>query len=344
MQIQDQDDQAGSARGGNRDDVAAGKRAQVDKMKASGRWTGPAQAGDDALGALALLPGTWKNVPNLPGRGWNMIALPFVSNPPSPLNYRLLLNQYNEELTFSLVDKAVPNRGISTVGQTLVNSDQFIAALHYQQSITQIAAEDSPVSGLAGNPGLPIHLEPGLWLHMLNQTEDGNDLARLATIPHGDSVLALGSSAQVMGPPTIPVISGLPLGVSPDLNGRYLAPYNHFHTNPFRNLFDPTIPNALLTAANQGVNIVKTTVLTVDTTIPSGSITNIPFVIKQANAASMKSTFWIQELAEKDKHGKPKLRLQYSQVVMLDFFPRRDGMPGRIAWPHISINTMEKVK
>ena len=58
----------------------------------------------------------------------------------------------------------------------------------------------------------------------------------------------------------------------------------------------------------------------------------------------MKSTFWIQELAEKDKHGKPKLRLQYSQVVMLDFFPRRDGMPGRIAWPHISINTMEKVK
>jgi len=31
------------------------------------------------------------------------------------------------------------------------------------------------------------------------------------------------------------------------------------------------------------------------------------------------------------------------QVVMLEFFGRRDGLPGRIGWPHVSINTMEKV-
>jgi hypothetical protein len=29
--------------------------------------------------------------------------------------------------------------------------------------------------------------------------------------------------------------------------------------------------------------------------------------------------------------------------VMLDFFPRRDGQPGRISWPHVSINTLTKV-
>jgi hypothetical protein len=29
--------------------------------------------------------------------------------------------------------------------------------------------------------------------------------------------------------------------------------------------------------------------------------------------------------------------------VMLDFFPRRDGLPGRIGWPHVSINTLTKV-
>jgi hypothetical protein len=57
----------------------------------------------------------------------------------------------------------------------------------------------------------------------------------------------------------------------------------------------------------------------------------------------MNSTFWIQELEDKDLQGKPKLRLQYLQVVILDFFPRRDGMPGLIRWPHISINTMERV-
>ena len=55
------------------------------------------------------------------------------------------------------------------------------------------------------------------------------------------------------------------------------------------------------------------------------------------------ATFFIQELAETDRHGRPKLRLQYVQVVQLDFFPRLDGGPGRIKWPHVSINTLEKV-
>ena len=57
----------------------------------------------------------------------------------------------------------------------------------------------------------------------------------------------------------------------------------------------------------------------------------------------MKSTFWIQELEECDENGCHKMRLQYLQVVLLDFFPRSDGLPGPIRWPHISINTMEKV-
>ena len=58
--------------------------------------------------------------------------------------------------------------------------------------------------------------------------------------------------------------------------------------------------------------------------------------MKHANAASMKSTFWIHELND------DSLRLQYLQIVMLDFFPRRDGLPGRIGWPHVSINTLTK--
>lgn len=65
---------------------------------------------DPELGPLKLLPGVWKSA----GRGWNMIALPFASAP-SPLNYRLLLNQFDEELAFTLVDKAVANRGIDFV-------------------------------------------------------------------------------------------------------------------------------------------------------------------------------------------------------------------------------------
>lgn len=270
-----------------------------------------------------------------------MIALPFATDPNNRLNYRLLLNQYNETLRFNLFDKGVPNRGIKTNGEA-INTDQFVVTLDYEQSVVQIAAEDRPPSGLGGGPGLAIHHEPGLWLHMLNETTDDLDLARLATVPHGDAALALGTAAQHDGPPKIPDANGLPIGVPQDLDHPYLEPYKFFHDNPFENLFDPVKPAALLEAANNGVNIKRTTVLPVDTTAGTGGIANIPFIVKQANAAEMQSTFWIQELEETEEDGSPKLRLQYLQTVLLDFFPAPDGS-GLIRWPHVSINTMERV-
>lgn len=302
----------------------------------------PAQFGDPELGPLKLLPGVWANKPGLPGRGWNMIALPFAQPPGSAFrpDYRLLLNQYNEELRFNLVDKKVPNRGIDATGTT--NTDQLVVALDYEQSIAQIAAVDFPDSGLAGTVDLAIHHEPGLFLHMTNEIGSGPDTARLATIPHGDAALALGLSRLVNGPPTIPSVNALPIGVNQDVDANpYLLPYKTFRDTPFQGIFDPTDPTALLAAANQGENIVRTTVLELDTTLETGGISNIPFIVRQANASEMKSTFFIQEID--DGSGETKLRLQYVQVVQLDFFPRFDGGPGRIKWPHVSINTMEKI-
>jgi hypothetical protein len=49
----------------------------------------------------------------------------------------------------------------------------------------------------------------------------------------------------------------------------------------------------------------------------------------------MRATFLLHELAETDPAGRPKLRLR--------FLPRGDGGPGRIRWPHVSVNTLEKV-
>ena len=77
--------------------------------------------------------------------------------------------------------------------------------------------------------------------------------------------------------------------------------------------------NAILRFANRGVKIAKTTVLNVDTTRKSGGIKNLPFSVREAEPVSMKSTFWIQELQEKDANGRTQFRLQYSQVVMLHF-------------------------
>ncbi|HEX8212465.1 MAG TPA: heme-binding protein [Longimicrobium sp.] len=321
------------------------------------------------LGPLEQLLGVW----TARGTGWNMIALPFQKAPAAPagFKFRLLMNQYDEDLRFTFVDDDVPNRGLKRPGSP--DSDQFIATLDYQQKIAQVFAEDRPDSGgLAGKPGLPIHHEPGLWLYEKNRraredqikgdvvSEVELDVARLASIPHGNSVLALGSSGRHKGMPPIPPVSGLPSGrfedvLSPDYDFKtdpYLEPYKHYIDHPFMGNvtvpgfpgFSPADMNEILRFANKGVNIVRTTTLTVDTDVKSGGISNIPFSVREAEPVSMKSTFWIQELKEKDAHGKPRLRLQYSQVVMLHFFrPREDELPGRVSWPHISIATLEKM-
>lgn len=305
-----------------------------------------ARRGDELLGPFRQLPGTWEGK----GTGWNMIALPFKPTPDSPLDYRLLLNQFDEKLSFSLVDKGVPNRGLDSA--RTVNTDQVVTALDYEQLISQVAVTDRPISTVAGAPGLAIHHEPGLFLNMLTET-DGPTIARLATIPHGDAALALGTSFEVDGPPVIGAINGLPIGVPQALTLPYLEPYAFFHANPFFGTvpptapgfpgFDPTAPHKLLQLANQNSPVATTTVLTFDTSAEPGGVRNIPFVVKQANAASLKATFWINELVELDDAGNPELQLQYAQVIMLEFFNRFDGLPGRIAWPHVSINTLTKV-
>lgn len=313
---------------------------QIDKLKAQGRKMGLAKPGDDDLGILKQLPGTWANGTELKGSGWNVIALPFAAN--KEHHYRLLVNQYNEEHTFSLVDKAVPNRGIGPGNDGPIQTDQFVVTLDYVQQITQMAADDFPVSGEDGGANLAIHHEPGLFLQMTNEFEGDLEIARLSSIPHGNSLLALGKFKQYDGPPVIPQENGFPIGVKQDLANPYLTPYKHFNDNPFKEVFNPLHPNELLRKTNEGVNIVRTTELHFDTKFGTGGIHNIPFVQKQAAATEMHATFWIQELAEKDKDGNPKLRLQYSQTVFLEFFKSKIDPPSLIKWPHVSINTMQK--
>lgn len=317
------------------------KDSQYDVIYKEGRTIDRSQKEDDRLGPLSKLPGVWRNKPGLEGRGWNMIALPFFDDK-SGLDYRLLLNRYNEELEFKTVDKGVPNRGLRRFGTSTTNLDQLLVTVDYEQEITQTEVVEFPVSNKASKNGLGIHHEPGLWLFALNEITDGFDIARLATIPHGNSVLALGRSDKFKGAPVVPAINGLPIGVNQDLDSPYLAPYKHFHENLFAGLFDPTRPVDLLRGTNEEVKdqIVQTTELHVNTQFSTGGIFNIPFIVAQADASDVESYFWIQELETPDG---PKLRLQYLQIVMLDFFPRRDGLPGLIRWPHISINTMEKV-
>ncbi|MBY3258457.1 hypothetical protein HFO09_29255 [Rhizobium laguerreae] len=125
------------------------------------------------LGPLEQLLGVWTGL----GTGWNMIALPFhnAPAPPAGFKFRVLMNQYSEELTFTFVDDDVPNRGLLRPGQT--DFAQFVVTVDYQQKIAQVFAEDRPDSGgLAGQNGLPIHHEPGLWLYEKNRRSQDDQI------------------------------------------------------------------------------------------------------------------------------------------------------------------------
>lgn len=354
----------------------------------------PARTGDPQLGPLKMLPGTWANIrmddrrsesdgPSNPffsnaplsgaspleGRGWNIIALPFIRETGRP-PYRVLMNHYNEVLHFDRVDDKVPNRGVNFAERE--NTDQEVAALDYTQQIRQLRAtddikraDDTNGEGRALTDEIPIHHEPGFFLNMKKQTIDGFTIARLATIPHGNSANAVGKFIEIDGPPTIPSLSALPEGAStfdvadavkPDFpvesERDYLQPYREFIDDPFKGVlgdgfpgFEPIDANNLLRLGlvPEAAKITKTTELVLDTDTMEAGIVNIPFVERQADAAMMRSTFWIMELDEEGPFGEPRLLLAYSQFILLDFFQRRDGREGLIRWPHVSINMMEKI-
>lgn len=324
--------------------------------------------GDGKFSLIKLLSGTWSSQ----AQGWNLIALPSSA----PNHFRLLVNQYGETLRFNMSDKGVPNRGITpdaggTTSDPNDEADQLIDAIAYEQVVVQVAVDDFPSSQLRAVNGEGIHHEPGFFLQFLNHIsighteEDGEDngpdkelkIARLATIPHGNSVLAMGTVEIIDGPPEIPDEDARPERIENDLQKNlYLAPYKHFEETPFfGNVphtvadfpgFFPTDANAILKFALPKDRVKKTTVLHFDTkfrneqlsTIP---ISNIPFVTREADTTEVHATFWIMELHKESDYEPTEYMMQYSQTVYLEFFDSDE--PGkRIRWPHVSINTLRK--
>lgn len=355
------------------------KKIDLDKRFAEGREiervergvlpSGIGSTGDDEFSLIELLKGTWISRE----QGWNLIALPSSA----PNNFRLLMNQYGESLRFNVPDKGVPNRGVKpdAGGKTIDpndETDQLIDAISYEQIVVQVAVDDFPASQKREKNGNPIHHEPGFFLQFLNhisvghKEEDGEDngpdeelkIARLATIPHGNSVLAMGTVEIKYGAPEIPKENALPERIDNDLEKNlYLSPYKHFEDTHFFGAVPRTVAgfpgffasdaNAILKfAMPKKDRIKKTTILNFDTKYRNELLTgipisNIPFVTRESETTEVHATFWIMELHKTDEAKDPEFIMQYSQTVYLEFFDSDE--PGkRIRWPHVSINTLVK--
>lgn len=272
------------------------------------------------LGPLAGLEGTWHGTD-----GWNLIAVP-SQNSGKP-SFTLLVQNYSETITFTAIGAPVPNRGGAT--------EQFITGLTYELTVT-----DNSTQGV-------LHIENGMWLNMadIQAQPDGPvklaaaapaqfTIARMASIPHGDVVMALGNATTSSGKFSIPDMNALPVDLGrPDLG--YLDAYKIIQKFP---QFSARNPNLMLQKAIANQTIGKVTTIHVDTQNQGGNISNIPFIHEHVNASRFMSTFWIEDVTMDGINFK---QLQYSQQADLDFLPKF-GIPGLIMWPHVNVNTLRK--
>jgi len=291
-----------------------------------------AGATDTPLGFLEGLKGTWA------GRGFNVIWRPFEGGPPNQDRF-LELNLTEETLRFEEIPGSIPNRG-------LLQPDINMFGLWYLQTIADanIKANGKPAG---------LHLEPGIWANV-PQTEHPNEVptvVRMASIPHGTTVLAQGLAFTSPEGPNIidinitPFEIGNPAKVVPFPESDLSKP-SEFRTPPAGLVgIDQAIvgnPNLVLKRALEGKTIKNTVVLDVSsdqsTPVFGGGLANTAFLQGSPNegpnaqAALVRATFWIETMAGPVADGPDFHQLQYSQTVLLNF--------NTLSWPHITVATL----
>ncbi len=257
------------------------------------------------LGPLAAFAGTWS------GNGFNTIFRP--DNPqtptalpvPIPASDNILeLNLTQETLSFSQSLGAVPNRGT-------LQGDVFLNGIPYVQSINDVTT---------GQP-TGIHFEPGLWLVVPSTTDpdEGSTVARMASIPHGTTVVAQGTSVTFDGAPVIAPVDITPFVIGNPTNKIVFASQTAATGGTPRIPQDLTSfisagtitqamltdPNTVLRNAISGQTITQTTAISIST-LPAaplfgGGTENIAFLLGDPNTGApnaktvqMSATFWIE--------------------------------------------------
>ena len=281
---------------------------------------------ESPLGPLSLLKGKWT------GRGFNVIWRP---DSLAGQDRFLELNLTNETITFEEIPGAIPNRG-------LLQPDIDMFGLHYLQQISDL------------NTKAGLHVEPGIWASV-PKTEDPAEapsVVRMASIPHGTTILAQGQSTLVNGPPKIEPVDITPfvIGSTPEKKISFpesnLSIPTNFRTPPadMQGITQAMVddPNSVLVSAIKGQHFKETVVLVVSSSptspLTGGGTANTAFLAgskdgPNALAAVVNAIFWIETV---EHPGQPdRLQLQYTQTVLLNF--------KGLSWPHITVATLHKV-
>ncbi len=275
----------------------------------------------DPLGLLAGLAGKWT------GQGFNVIWR--AHNPANRQDRFLELNVTSEQLNFGPALKNIPNRG-------LLQPDISLVGLNYLQQISD------------ANTNTKQHFEPGVWVTVpeTSEPQEPRTVARLASIPHGATILVQGTAHTSAGAPSIPDVDITPFPIGHPANRlrfpeQSLSIPSQFRTSGagLTGITQQMVenPNSVL-RAGPSPQITTTTTLHVsshDASLPGGGTANIAFLEggtggPNAAVARVTATFWLETL---QADTQPR-RLQYSQLVLLNF--------QHLSWPHVTVATLHK--
>jgi hypothetical protein len=291
------------------------------KNVSSYRAVSAQQATADRLGPLQDLPGFWQ------GTGINIIARPDFSAG-NENGIFLELNLLQETIEFTTIGSPVMNRGS-------LQDDIALYGVTYLHRVVD------------ANTGGALHIEPGVWLNVPSTTAPAADasIVRLSTIPHGNSVCAVGFVQEVVpdGMPEIPPANTVPFPIgsvppAPGTKNRFpeydLSTPTKFRTIPVPPEITQAIiddPNVAVREALVGHTLTHITRLIVSTA-SAGGIGNIPFIVQNANAVSLESVFAIERV--QGPLDTEFLQLQYSQTALLNF--------REMSFPHVTVGTLIK--
>lgn len=301
---------------------------------------------DKGLGPIIHLVGNWTSIPE-GTYAYNVMPLPEDSHE----DLFILKNfAYSEEMTFAKIPGTAPNRG---GGFTQVANTLF-----YEQRVYFSPGGIVP----ANAEHTLVHAENGSWLYLniTNQQEgafpdkdspnvplpDGvpalpvqpaqKEICKQMSVPHGNSILAVGSVETGKGKPTIkqvntiPMYNGAPYGVSQYGASKIV---DGVETNPNIN------PNIKLVDYLNSAGVTVTDYIHYHVNAPESEITNISFETKHAKVSAYDQDIWILNPSS----AQPIMMYSQNITLDLDLVSSASTESIVVRFPHITCNVLTSV-
>jgi hypothetical protein len=331
----------------------------------------PASVSDLALFQQKLL-GTWSNngVPlgtdNKP-LSYNVMPLPQVEKQasyPCCLGYILKNFTFTETIRFNNYDNKCSITTPATAPNRGGRYSQIAQAVFYDQKVFFAEGPDGPT-----NPdgAQAVHIENGAWLWLTSSSQNLGpynnvpappgpitpqppfmNVAKQIAVPHGNSVLALGSVGEIMH--VTPQIPDMPYPYPGSGRGEeadipvfpYYTKLNQGGDYENPNLdytFNPNLPlqeavGQLRPDAHLHWSVTTDPLPDAEHPMVQGSVTNIPFEHRRANVASYKAEYWLLST----DGGQTFDYLAYNQFIGL-VIPLA-GQP--YTFPHVTANVVKR--